>query len=89
MLEAIVAVYADWGIGRKGTQPVVLRADRRHFRQITGSAVSGDADIVLHDHQPASARATTVSGHVQISCQEGPHAAQISLKSVSGNIKVM
>ncbi len=59
------------------------------LRQITGSAVSGDADIVLHDHQPASARATTVSGHVQISCQEGPHAAQISLKSVSGNIKVM
>ena len=42
MLEAIVAVYADWGIGRKGTQPVVLKADRRHFRQITGS----DAVIV-------------------------------------------
>ncbi len=36
-LEAIVAVYADWGIGAKGTQPVVLRADRRHFREITGS----------------------------------------------------
>ena len=36
-LEAIVAVYADWGIGAGGTQPVVLRADRRHFREITGS----------------------------------------------------
>ena len=36
-LEAIVAVYADWGIGLKGTQPVVLRADRRHFREVTGS----------------------------------------------------
>jgi dihydrofolate reductase len=35
-LEAIVAVYADWGIGLRGTQPVVLRADRRHFREITG-----------------------------------------------------
>lgn len=35
-LEAIVAVYADWGIGEKGTQPVVLRADRRHFREVTG-----------------------------------------------------
>ena len=41
-LEAIVAVYADWGIGLKGTQPVVLRADRRHFREVTGS----DAVIV-------------------------------------------
>ena len=41
-LEAIVAVYADWGIGLKGTQPVVLKADRKHFREITGS----DAVIV-------------------------------------------
>ena len=37
-LEAIVAVYSDWGIGAKGTQPVVLKADRRHFRDITGDA---------------------------------------------------
>ncbi len=36
-LEAIVAVYADWGIGSHGTQPVVLKADRRHFREVTGS----------------------------------------------------
>lgn len=41
-LEAIVAVYADWGIGLKGTQPVVLKADRKHFRDITGA----DAVIV-------------------------------------------
>ena len=40
MLEAIVAVYADWGIGQNGTQPVVLRADRRRFRELTtGAAV--------------------------------------------------
>lgn len=39
-MEAIVAVYADWGIGDGGTQPVVLKADRAHFREITtGSAV--------------------------------------------------
>ena len=37
-MEAIVAVYEDWGIGRGGTQPVVLRADRRHFREITAGA---------------------------------------------------
>ena len=40
MLDAIVAVYADWGIGAHGTQPVVIKADRRHFRELTeGGAV--------------------------------------------------
>lgn len=39
-MEAIVAVYSDWGIGSEGTQPVVLKADRAHFRRITeGAAV--------------------------------------------------
>ena len=33
-----MAVYADWGIGCGGTQPVVIRADRRHFRETTGTA---------------------------------------------------
>ncbi len=37
-LEAIVAVYADWGIGADGTQPVVLKADRRHFREVTADS---------------------------------------------------
>ena len=39
-MEAIVAVYSDWGIGAKGTQPLVIPADRRHFRELTqGAAV--------------------------------------------------
>lgn len=37
-LEAIVAVYADWGIGAAGTQPLTLRADRRRFREVTAGA---------------------------------------------------
>ena len=37
-MEAIVAVYSDWGIGRDGTQPVVLKADRAHFRELTAGA---------------------------------------------------
>ena len=37
-LEAIVAVYGDWGIGANGTQPVVLKADRAHFREVTRDA---------------------------------------------------
>ena len=39
-MDAIVAVYADWGIGCGGTQPVTVRADRRRFRELTeGAAV--------------------------------------------------
>lgn len=39
-LEAIVAVYGDWGIGADGTQPVTVSADRKHFRDLTmGAAV--------------------------------------------------
>ena len=34
-MEAIVAVFSDWGIGSEGTQQVVLKADRAHFRELT------------------------------------------------------
>ena len=37
-MEAIVAVYSDWGIGSGGTQPVVLKADRAHFKVLTDGA---------------------------------------------------
>ena len=36
--ETIVAVYSDWGIGSGGTQPVVLKADRAHFKELTDGA---------------------------------------------------
>ena len=39
-MDAIVAVYDDWGIGRDGTQPIALSADRKFFRETTrGSMV--------------------------------------------------
>ena len=38
-MELIVAVYDDWGIGREGTQPVALSADRKFFRQTTKGAM--------------------------------------------------
>ena len=37
-MDAIVAVYQDWGIGANGTQPVTLSADRRYFREKTQGA---------------------------------------------------
>ena len=39
-MDAIVAVYDDWGIGCGGTQPIALSADRKFFRETTrGAAV--------------------------------------------------
>ena len=38
-MELIVAVYDDWGIGKDGTQPVALSADRKFFRQTTRDAM--------------------------------------------------
>ena len=38
-MNLIVAVYDDWGIGRNGTQPVALSADRKFFRETTRSAM--------------------------------------------------
>ena len=39
-MDAIVAVYDDWGIGCEGDQPIALSADRKFFRRYTaGSAV--------------------------------------------------
>jgi len=39
-MQAIVAVYSDWGIGCGGGQPLVISEDRRHFRDVTqGAAV--------------------------------------------------
>ena len=39
-MNAIVAVFSDWGIGKDGTQPIALSADRKFFRETTrGAAV--------------------------------------------------
>ena len=37
-MELIVAVFDDWGIGRDGTQPIALSADRKFFRETTRGA---------------------------------------------------
>lgn len=37
-MDAIVAVFSDWGIGSEGTQQIVLKADRTHFRELTAGA---------------------------------------------------
>ena len=57
-------------------------------RSVTGSSVSGDADIRLPDGQPARVAARSTSGSIRTSCPQGPNAADLRLTSVSGNITV-
>ena len=38
-MQLIAAVYEDWGIGRDGTQPVALSADRKFFSETTRGAM--------------------------------------------------
>ncbi|HIT34135.1 MAG TPA: dihydrofolate reductase [Candidatus Faecousia intestinigallinarum] len=38
-MDLIVAVYDHWGIGKDGTQPVALSADRKFFRETTRGAM--------------------------------------------------
>lgn len=38
-MELIVAVYDDWGIGKDGTQPIALSADRKFFRETSKGAM--------------------------------------------------
>jgi len=38
-MELIIAVYDDWGIGKDGTQPIALSADRKFFREMTRGAM--------------------------------------------------
>ena len=38
-MELIVAVYDDRSIGREGTQPIALSADRKFFRETTRGAM--------------------------------------------------
>jgi len=38
-MNAIVAVYSDWGIGYNGRQTIVMPEDRKRFREITDGGV--------------------------------------------------
>lgn len=48
-MDLIVAVYDDWGIGRDGTQPVALSADRKFFRETTRGATVIAGRLTIDD----------------------------------------
>ena len=67
-MEAIVAVYTDWGIGSEGTQPIVVPEDRRRFAEITkgSTLIVGSKTLLdLPGGKPLAGRRNIVlTGHM-------------------------
>lgn len=48
-MDLIAAVYSDWGLGRNGTQPTVLKADRAFFKRITDGKIIVVGSTTIND----------------------------------------
>lgn len=62
-MDAVVAYYQNWGIGAKGTQPLVIPEDRKHFQELTegGTVIVGRRTLEdFPDGKPLKNRKTIV-----------------------------
>ncbi|MBO7389224.1 MAG: dihydrofolate reductase [Oscillospiraceae bacterium] len=87
-MEAIVAIFSDWGIGSKGTQQVVLKADRAHFRELTSDAAVLVGRKTLEDFpggKPLKGRNNIVVTRrdVEIEGAEVVHSTEEALRAAS------
>ena len=94
MLEAIVAVYGDWGIGAGGTQPVVVAADRKHFRDVTGDSAVIVGRKTLADFpggKPLKGRKNIVltTRHLEIEGAEVVHSVEEALEAAAAYERVL
>lgn len=76
-MEAIVAVYSDWGIGCCGTQPLVIPEDRRHFRSVTAGAAVIVGRRTLADFPGGRPLPKRVNIVLSTQCQELPGAVVV------------
>ena len=84
-MEAIVAVFSDWGIGSEGTQQIVLKADRAHFRELTAGAAVIVGRRTLGDFpggRPLKGRANIVVTRQEIEI-EGAEVAHSTEEAVA------
>lgn len=93
-MEAIVAVYSDWGIGSEGTQPVVLKADRAHFRRVTEGAAVIVGRRTLGDFpggRPLKGRYNIVVTRqdLQIEGAQVVHSTEEALAAASGHPRTL
>ena len=68
-MDAIVAYYQNWGIGFKGTQPIVIPEDRKRFQEMTegGTVIVGRRTLEdFPNGKPLKNRKTIVMTHQDI-----------------------
>lgn len=68
-MDAIVAYYQGWGIGKDGTQPIVIPEDRKRFKELTegGTVIVGRRTLEdFPDGKPLPNRENIVLTHQDI-----------------------
>ena len=89
-MDIVVAVYENWGIGFDGSQPVVVKADRRHFREVTGSGTVILGRKTLEDFpggKPLKGRRNIIlTRNVDFSVEDGEvvHSVDDAVRAVEG-----
>ena len=92
-MEAIVAVYTDWGIGSEGTQPIVVPEDRRRFAEVTKGAtiIVGSKTLMdFPDSKPLSGRRNIVMTRqeAEVPGAEVVLTAEVALEAWKGDVRV-
>lgn len=92
-MEAIVAVYSDWGIGENGKQPIVIPEDREHFRKLTEGAaiIVGRKTLAdFPDGKPLKGRRNYVLSTQDIKIEGATvcHSVEETLEAVKDEPKV-
>ena len=92
-MDVVVAYYQNWGIGFKGTQPLVIPEDRKHFQELTegGTVIVGRRTLEdFPNGKPLKNRKTIVMTHQDIEIEGATvaHSAQEVMEMVKDQPKV-
>ena len=92
-MEAVVAYYQNWGIGKNGTQPLVIPEDRKHFQELTegGTVIVGRKTLAAFPGgKPLKNRKTIVLTHQDIEIEGATvvHSVEEVLKLVKDQPRV-
>lgn len=88
-MDAIVTYYQGWGIGKDGTQPIVIPEDRKRFKEMTegGTIIVGRRTLEdFPEGKPLPGRENIVLSHQQDLKIEGATVAH-SLEEVLELVK--
>ena len=92
-MDAIVAYYQNWGIGAKGTQPIVIPEDRKRFQEMTegGTVIVGRRSLAdFPNGKPLKNRKNIVITHQNIEIEGAivVHSVEEALEMVKDQPRV-